>query len=82
MVKAAEDLGSCADIIASLGVTTNGGGTMNINDENGVPKDGLKGDNPGCTWHPGNVKDGKNQLLVRGNENPACNSPFRSGTSR
>ena len=83
LVKAAEDLGSCAYIIASLGVTTNGGETMNINDENGVPKGGLKGDSPGCTYIiPGNAKDGRNQLLVRGSESPACDSPFRSWTGR
>ena len=58
-------------------MTTNGGGAMNINDENGVPKDGLKGESPGCTWHPGNDKKGYHQLLVRGNEKPTCDGEVR-----
>ena len=82
MEEVAKDFCTCEKIIESLGVTTNGGGTMNINDENGVPKNGLKGDSPGCTWHPGNAKDGRHQLLVRGIEKPTCDSPTRPYTAR
>ena len=43
-----------------------GGGYQGLIRLDGTLKEGIKGDDPGCTWHPGSNGQGYAQLITKG----------------